>query len=241
MKTLLTIIALSVGMSAQITKVQTTPSCTFNGAPPWVCTWTGTPVVGHLLHITADMNSANCTTLTPTCQDNNSNAYTMIQCADNSGQTIVDFYLAAPSGSTSVSCTSSGGAQQATILGEEWADLATSMPVDQTAFLAFFPCIPPATLPSITTTNADDLVIGSATSRGGNHGAWTAGSGYTLIGTLTDPTNNFSVGSEYQIVTMTSTYIPTMGCPGGSSLGNTFALEKATNTVRRNTYVINSQ
>lgn len=73
-----------------------------------------------------------------------------------------------------------------------------------------------ATLPSITTANADDIILGSLTVYSDNEN-WSAGAGYAMINKIADlsiPTGNFdNLGAEVTNVSSTSIYSPTFLTP----------------------------
>jgi hypothetical protein len=217
--------------------VQVSPvTCTFNGTPPFTCPLNGPTQAGSLMLVIVDSDGANCSTLIPTATDSASDVYSSDQCNVNGGQTIADFYF--PNIGAGVSSVIAGittsPTVQMTITAIELGNVATSSAFDTSTSAAYFPCSSGvAVLPAITTTNASDVIVASATSRGGNFGAFAGIAPFLLARTITDPTNNFSNGTEYTTVTATGTYTPTIGCPGGGTLGLTVAFKALTTPPSR--------
>jgi len=167
---------------------------------------------GHFLVADCGIDS---TTATLSISDNLSDTWTAstatTEAVFNMQQRV--FYLPnSPSGVTSVTCTSTVTApSNIMMVVEEFSGVATSSVLDgtqQNATTRGFANPALWTTPSITTTNATDLIIqadadGSATT-------FSASTGFTLpAGGSSSTGNHRNVALQYKIVSSTGTYAPT--------------------------------
>ncbi|MBZ5701485.1 MAG: hypothetical protein LAN84_06530 [Acidobacteriia bacterium] len=102
--------------------------------------------------------------------------------------------------SDTITLTISPTAAHLSLAAEEYSGVATASPVDVSAQQTGGPSTTPSG-PAITTTVANDAVIG-ACATGGASGTWTAGAGYTLRDSTTRQ------GNEEQLNVATGSYTP---------------------------------
>ena len=209
--------------------------CALHGTTTLTCNPGFTSSASHLIHVSVSANGTSfedCASHPMSVTDNLTSTYTTdlsSSCSTAGTQIIQEFWLLnSAAGINSIILTVPAGSQDVNLIVEEWANIKTSAALDANVASGFFSCSPPAILPSITTTNANDLIIATMTSRGGNHGNWSAIAPFSLIATVTSSTNDFSNATEFTNVSAANTYTPTANCPGGSSLGNVLAFKAST-------------
>lgn len=139
-----------------------------------------TVTAGSLLHVSCSSTSTNSSMAV---SDDRSQSYTSL--ASTSNLHSIHYFANAAAGSTTITCTMGGSPGITKIAVEEYSGVATSSPTDGTASCGTTSYSTSHTMPSITTTQDNSIVIGSIFARYGDNPS--AAGGYTA---RTDTTYN---------------------------------------------------
>lgn len=195
--------------SASLTVVQHVMAGGGNSASTTVACPLNTVTAGNFLIFGA--GSIDTTAVTITVTDSNgtpSASDTSISAIDENANVFHETSTA--SGTHTFTFTRTGTGKDFYCFAVEVSGAAASAPKDVAG--AGAATNPSMTSPSVTTTNANDILIAFAVGDAGSTPAPTAGTGYTLL----DSTSNggADAGSEYQIVSVTGNYSASYTFPG---------------------------
>ncbi len=175
-------------------------SCTQKSATTVACTFTATVAKGDLLVANAVPMNTSASSFTLSVSDNKNGAWTKAaQCfSAYAGQADVFYFANSAAGTITVTTTSSTSTGLFEIAIAEYSGIATSSPLDQGGTCSAIANSTAVTAPSLTTTNASDLVL-SLLALSGTAGTVTVASPYTLR-------NNAAAAFADHIVSTTGTY-----------------------------------
>ena len=177
--------------------------CTISqGATPQTCVFGSANTSGSV--IVASIFSSPTGTFTPAVSDGTNGSYTALAPADsNAGHNVKLFYVANTANTAlTITCADNGGSNHLICAGAEFTGGTTT--VDKSAGTTTHTAGTAISSDSITTTNANDLLIGALADC--SAGTITQGAGWTSDGISTTSCN---MVMEYQIVSATSTYAAT--------------------------------
>jgi len=183
-----------------------------SGSTTCAVSFNTTPTVGNYIFV--DCFSNGTETWTAPTDNQSGNAYTAVPSGVNNGTgvSLGMWYskVAGASGTFTVTCNGSSGANFKTCLVQEYSGLAASNPVDVSTGTtgSGVTCIPQG----LTTTNSNDLILGacSPANAGSGTATFTPNTNFTIQNQDTDDTNTQIGASQDQIVSVTGTYISSM-------------------------------
>lgn len=165
----------------------------------------GTTTTGDTLVIAgAEWNSSGGT-ITPSCSDG-TNTYTVLHAANATFYCIAFNITGLATDTVTVSFTASTNIS--IILGQEFSGPSTAG-VDVSAFNNSITSCTACTMPAVTTTQANDLIL----TEGGNastNNTFSAGTGFTISTNGQVSGGNQSGAVEYEVVTTATTYTPVL-------------------------------
>ncbi len=174
--------------------------CTAKNATTVTCTYTANVAAGDLLVANAVPMNTTASSFTISVSDNKNGTWTRAaQCfSAYSAQADIFYFANSAAGPITVTTTSSNSSGLFELAIAEYSGMATSSAVDSGGTCSSMTTSTAVTAPSLTTTNANDLVL-SALSVSGTAGTVTAGSPYTLH-------NNAAASFANRIVSTTGAY-----------------------------------
>jgi hypothetical protein len=174
--------------------------CTAKGASTVACTFTATVAKGDLLVANAVPMNTSASSFTISVSDNKNGAWTSAaQCfSAYAGQADLFYFANSAAGTITVTTTSSSSTGLFELAIAEYSGIATSAPLDKGGTCSSMANSTTVTAPSLTTANANDLVL-SLLAMSGTAGTVTTASPFTLR-------NNAAAAFADHIVSTIGTY-----------------------------------
>jgi hypothetical protein len=205
----------TVGSCPSITYIQSQKNATSSSATSLAATFSTTPASGNTIVVGVDCyGSTNCTTSSITDSAGNSYAQIGPTASHGGAQNITNVWLYCASGiatgsnfTVTAHLTDSGSSGDSDIYIAEYSGVTCGVDQSATGSLTSGTATTLLQTSSVTTTNANDLLVAIGSASTGN--AATAGSGYTLRQNDNGGTAEFG-GLEDQIVSATGSYSGSM-------------------------------